>query len=269
MDKNNVLNLSRENQRSIGRVESSGLSAAELLIRIVGGKKVQQGAYPECCLVGKRNNNGTQEWFCTGVLIHPRIVVTAAHCYDPSYSYVVALNTVNQNSLSDAEIITAKKAIPHAGYQQTRKFYDISVLVLSKSAVTAPVAVASTSEINRARATTLVGFGNEDVYSTIGFGVKREVTVDIISIRTSPNENMDTEESQFDYESDLEFVAGGNGYDSCNGDSGGPAYIMIGGTRKLAGLTSRATAGAINPCGEGGIYSRIDVHDTFIKNLMP
>jgi hypothetical protein len=47
------------------------------------------------------------------------------------------------------------------------------------------------------------------------------------------------------------------------------AMVIVDGIRKLAGLTSRATKGAINPCGEGGIYSRIDVHIDFINNLTP
>lgn len=242
---------------------------AELLARIIGGSPVPDGAYPECCLVGIQNLNGTFQWFCTGVLVHPRIVLTAAHCYDPSYSYIVALNTINQNALSSAELIQVKKAVPNAGYQQTRKFNDIMVLVLSQNAQTVPVQIASTHEVNAATGTTLVGFGNDDVNSTRGFGIKREVAVGIESIRRSPIDNLDADETRYDYESDLEFVAGGRGYDSCNGDSGGPAYINAGGVRKVAGLTSRATNGATTPCGEGGIYTRIDVHLNFINSLIP
>ena len=247
----------------------SATHMAEMLKRIVGGTRVPDGAYPECCLVGSRNLNGTLQWFCTGVLVHPRIILTAGHCYDPSYSYVVALNTTNQNSLSAAEIIPVKKAVPHSGYQQTHKLYDISVLVLSRPAQTIPVVIAASQEINVALSTTLVGFGNEDVNSTVGFGTKREVSVPVQSIRRTAADNLDADESRYDYESDLEFVAGGSGYDSCNGDSGGPAYVFIDGIRKLAGLTSRATKGAGTPCGEGGIYTRVDVHLNFINSLIP
>ena len=63
-------------------------------------------------------------------------------------------------------------------------------------------------------------------------------------------------------------MAGGDGHDSCNGDSGGPAYILVDGGRKVAGLTSRATEGATNPCGEGGIYTRVDTQREFINGVM-
>src|ERR1041385_1084707 len=45
---------------------------APVIQRIVGGSPTI--AYPECCLIGARNPNGTTDWFCTGVLVHPRIV---------------------------------------------------------------------------------------------------------------------------------------------------------------------------------------------------
>src|SRR6266404_5880196 len=75
-------------------------------------------------------------------------------------------------------------------------------------------------------------------------------------------ENLDIHRA---YHSDLEFVAGGHSLDTCNGDSGGPAYINSGADFKVAGLTSRATADAVENCGDGGIYTRLDKQLDFVK----
>ena len=62
----------------------------------------------------------------------------------------------------------------------------------------------------------------------------------------------------------LEIVAGGNGYDSCKGDSGGPAYVSIGTSYKLAGVTSRSTENSGQACGDGGVYTRVDAYADWI-----
>src|SRR5262245_13687766 len=143
----------------------------------------------------------------------------------------------------------------------------MSVMILRKASTVGPVRVASAAELAAAQKTTLVGFGNDDVLSTRGFGTKREVTVPITHTIRAGGPPLDDAEQEFGFESDLEFVAGGAGFDSCNGDSGGPAYIDVGGQRVVAGLTSRATDTARNPCGEGGIYTRLDVHVDFIRSV--
>jgi hypothetical protein len=38
--------------------------------------------------------------------------------------------------------------------------------------------------------------------------------------------------------------------------------------RKVAGLTSRATEGFTNPCGDGGIYTRVDTQRPFIRQVL-
>lgn len=239
------------------------------LNRILGGTPVLKGKYPECCLIGQRFPNRSMQWFCTGVLVHPRVVLSAAHCHQPpgSVSNVVALNCEDEDQLGDAEIISARRTVVHPNYASTG-LHDISVLILRKDATVAPVQIASTKEISAVTRTTLVGFGNDDVFSTQGFGLKREVEVDITHIQRTPTDSLDAAEDQLGFESDLEFVAGGNGYDSCNGDSGGPAYILTGGERKVAGLTSRATRTATKPCGEGGIYTRIDKNLDFVQDVV-
>lgn len=234
--------------------------------RIVGG--VTTTDFPECCLVGRKNPNGTVGWFCSGALIHPRIVLTAGHCFIPSNrANTVALNATDQNHLQTAELLTVRRMSQHPRYQQTHEFSDMSVIILRTPSHVAPVQVASTAEMTSATDTTLVGFGNDDVNSTRGFGIKRKVTVPITNIRRTATENLDAAEQALGFESDLEFVAGAPGFDTCNGDSGGPAYIFDGANKRLAGLTSRATNEAEHPCGDGGIYTRVDLHVDFIRQV--
>jgi len=137
-------------------------------------------------------------------------------------------------------------------------------MILRRRANVTPVRLATAEEFLAAQETTLVGFGNDDILSTRGFGIKREVTVPIL--KTGDDASDDLEE-ELGFDPDLEFVAGGEGFDSCNGDSGGPAYITVGGDRVAAGLTSRATETARNPCGDGGIYTRVDMHAAFIRRI--
>lgn len=238
---------------------------AEAVQRIVGGFPVAVGEFPECALIGRRNQNGTFRFFCTGVLVHPRIVLTAGHCFDPAApANVVALKAEDQTRLDNAEIVSVQRMIQHPEYPTTR-LHDISVIVLRAASTAAPVRLATEQELGQAINTRLVGFGNDDVLSTRGFGVKREVTVPITASLSVGN--IADLEREFGFEADLEFVAGGGGFDSCNGDSGGPAYIDVAGERVVAGVTSRATDNARNPCGGGGIYTRVDVHLDFIKRV--
>jgi secreted trypsin-like serine protease len=239
---------------------------ANAIARIVGGFPVAPGEFPECTLVGRRAFNGTVSWFCTGVLVHPRIVLTAAHCLDPARpANIVALRAEDVDHLENAELRVVRRMVRHPQYLNTG-FHDISVMILRRDATVPPVRLALAGELAQSQNTTLVGFGNDDVLSTKGFGIKREVTVPITDPSPGGGSPEDAE-LELGFDADLEFVAGGAGFDSCNGDSGGPAYIDVTGERAVAGLTSRGTETARNPCGDGGIYTRVDVHLAFIRRV--
>ena len=240
------------------------ITRSEKLYKIVGGRPVAEGQFAECCLIGHKDAENSFEWFCSGVLVRPNLVVTAAHCFLPGEILYVALNATDQSNLQGSEIIASKQVAQHPDYRESN---DVCAIVLANSTSIIPVPLATTQEILASQSVTLVGFGRDDIYSTRGFGIKREVTVNFISVRKNVVDDMTVEEKRFGFMSNLEFVAGGHGYDSCNGDSGGPAYVMVNGTRKVAGLTSRATRTATNPCGDGGIYSRVDAFSDFFNRF--
>jgi secreted trypsin-like serine protease len=252
--------------RGVAVEGAEAVKFAEAVARIVGGTPVAVGDFPECCLVGRRSPNGSIGWFCTGVLVHPRIALTAGHCFSRrNRANIIALRAEDEDKLQSAELLTVRKMVPHPQFGVTG-FNDISVMVLRKPATVAPVPIATEAQTKAATETTLVGFGNDDILSTRGFGIKRQVKVPITHIQSGAVD-LDDAEQELGFESDLEFVAGGMGFDSCNGDSGGPAYIEVGGKRMVAGLTSRATETARNPCGEGGIYTRVDMNLDFVRSV--
>jgi secreted trypsin-like serine protease len=241
---------------------------AELLARIVGGVETPPEKYPDCALIGRRFPNGTLNWFCSGVLVHPRVVLTAGHCQDPlSPINVVALIAVDLQHLENADVVGVRRVGVNPQYPRVIG-NDITVLILRREATVHPIPIAQPEDLAAVEQTTLVGFGNSDILSTRGFGRQREVTVDITAVRHSADDDLDGAEQTLGFESDLEFTAGGHGFDSCNGDSGGPAYIDVDGVRKVAGLTSRATEGFSTPCGDGGIYTRVDTQRPFINRVL-
>lgn len=221
------------------------------LLRIVGGDIVPPGGFPHCVCIGDPS-----QWMCTGALVGPQVVLTAAHC-GGSISRIAVGAQVMPWLSPDARVIAVRRAVVHPRYRAyPYSENDINIVILDAPALVPPVPIATTAEIGAAAALDLVGFGYNDPNKPVGFGTKRRVTIDIPPlIKTDPAADFAALEARYGFHSDYEFVGGRKalGKDSCNGDSGGPVYISVGGGFRLAGLTSRATAEAVNNCGDGGI----------------
>lgn len=213
---------------------------------IVGGTPTSQ--FPDCCAVGDE-----VDYFCSGTLIAPNVVVTAEHCTNPKRVFLKGRDVSKPES---GETINVKKSFSHPEV-------DLQVLVLEQDSTVKPRHIAQSAEVQGTQVT-LVGFGTVDFDGTKGFGQKRRVTVPISSIDCGSAEDA----AEFGCQIGKEMVAGHRGLlrDSCRGDSGGPAYIRtpLGGLA-LAGVTSRGIRNTEKVCGDGGIYVRVDKFIDWIR----
>jgi secreted trypsin-like serine protease len=217
-------------------------------IPVVGGQPAPPGKWPDVAAVMDGD-----EAFCTGTLVAPRVVITAGHCIDgPGAPTDVKLGATD--STGPGEVIAIEDAIEFLDWENT---YDIGVLILSEPSTIAPRTVATTcvtreSLVNGAPIT-LVGYGatteeGDDPNTLLMEGQAAVIDVACNGAGCQPAVSPGGE-----------FIAGGQGVDSCFGDSGGPVYLQ---SRYdgvvLAGVVSRALDDAVTPCGDGGIYVRPD-----------
>jgi endonuclease G len=233
------------------------------LTRVVGGDLVRPGGVPSCVCIGSAT-----QWFCTGVVVAPQVVLTAAHC-GAEITRILIGDQVMPNIVG--RVVGVRRAIIHPNYRpHPLNENDINVLILDAPAAIPPAPLATTAQVAAAATIHLVGFGYNDPTAPKGFGVKREVDVPMGPVKRSNADNLAQFEALTGFHANYEFVAGrkGLGKDSCNGDSGGPAYIDTDLGRVVAGLTSRATADADVNCGAGGIYVRTDSFRDYVNGVL-
>ena len=236
---------------------------ASQLERIVGGNRVPAGGILSCVCIGSAT-----QWFCTGVVVAPQVVLTAAHCGAEITRILIGDQVMPSIT---GRLVAVRQTVIHPSYRRHPfNENDINVLVLDAPAGIPPAPLATAAQLAAAATIHLVGFGYNDPTLPAGFGIKREVDVPMGPVKRSSADDLSQFEALTGFHSDYEFIAGrkGLGKDSCNGDSGGPAYIDTGNGLVVAGLTSRATRDANVNCGAGGIYVRTDFFRDYVNGVL-
>lgn len=220
---------------------------------VVGGWPVLTDDWPDCAGVVFGTSVD-----CTGVLIAPTVVLTAAHCIGGITE--VYLSTWDLNAPQGESIAV----IDEIAYPTWWSTYDIGLLILENPSATPPRMIAhgcAADFIEDGAGVTVVGWGAIDYWGT----VYPDVLMQALTVIDDADCSDPVNGCNVAVSPGGELGAGGNGVDSCYGDSGGPLYLHTPLGDMLVGITSRAYAWVSRPCGDGGIYVRPDAVISWIE----
>lgn len=229
--------------------------------RIIGGSAVKGKEFDDCVAVGDDN-----QWGCTGTLIAPNIVLTAGHC-EVLHTRVFVGNDVDRKGL----VFKVIRHVRHPKWDNGLR-NDVMLLILEKKITSVkPRPMAPAALIDAASDGRVVGFGTTELAGNLGYGVKRQTDVPIVSQACKGQVTGHSDGSVYGCYAGKEIVAGKPLllHDTCRGDSGGPFYLADGrGRWFLAGVTSRGTDLAKTMCGDGGLYVRVDQYKDWIASVI-
>ena len=240
---------------------------------IIQGDAVTGDDFP--AVIGVATNAGT---ICTGTLISPTVVLTAAHCVEPTLlkqsiqaaggtppdtiTYQVSFSRDLRN-VEAGDMIDAASVEWHADFlsdinvlfeQGVTQWNDVALVYLADPVEDHPVQLLAPTDVVEAI--------SDEMLAVAGYGMTDDS--DPMSAGT-----LHSGRSGMDELGTFEILAGeGDSQQACRGDSGGPIFADDSDTYQI-GIASRLNAspdlsGEAPACNTGLLYTRVDAYQSWI-----
>jgi MYXO-CTERM domain-containing protein len=229
---------------------------------VIGGNLTTEGKFPGVGGLMADIGGGQVELGCTGTLIAPDAVLTAAHCVDPAIwgdavpGFTLALDATGATGTPAFTPGRAKFAHESFDIQAEisdglSQFFDVGVVLLAEPITSVePVRMIRPDQVAALVADLdleIAGYGRTS-NDTDDYGVMYDAVTKVISLNPS----------------ELQVGMGAPQPQNCNGDSGGPGMADVGDGRRVVGIVSRSFSGA--ECTNGGVDTRVDFYLDWIHS---
>ncbi|MFT7579397.1 MAG: hypothetical protein ACI9MR_001061 [Myxococcota bacterium] len=225
-------------------------------------------------LVTRSGSTIVREAWCSGTLVAPDVVVTAAHCLDVAKggkrfatiapSSVAVFVGIDVQSDADGVFYGVSDTVIYPSYDRRQLSDDIAMLRLSSPAaaqVVSPLPPAkgiTQGDVSNAASIEFAGFGETEVGYTDEL-LHADGVIGGLGCTVAGCYGQDDPATQFSY---LQ-PAGG----PCFGDSGGPAFLRRDGIWYLAGVTSWGGDNCAGPAAFG-VSTRVDAFAGWISEFV-
>ncbi|XP_037789182.1 CLIP domain-containing serine protease 2-like [Penaeus monodon] len=254
--------------------------------KIIDGEDAPLGAWP-WMVVLRGSVNGRRSWFCGGVLVSDRYVLTAAHCFKEGLGLELEIARIGEHTLSfdpdcskgrcapSPQDIPVERIIRHPQYgSPCTECNDIALLRLSRPAVLHPRFVTPVClPINPVND---MGFSEQEFQGKAAWAAGWGSTARDFTVSRRPDvlQQVQLPIQELNYcgrlrrgypDPRMALCAGGEGRDTCRGDSGGPLTLdnQFGTKSFIVGITSLGprSCGSTNT---QGLYTNVHFYIPWI-----